>query len=153
MAVEIHEDQPMVESSIAWPRQLWIPAIAHGHVGAQYQNPAQIQFGQIASGTVQIPTDFTALSRLDLVMYPSANANYTMSTTLYFGSVGEAYNIHTQNQAPVIPMVINVLTHYDLLTLFAALLALLVPGDDFQVRTNNQTGNNVYVYGLDMRYT
>ncbi|GAH35742.1 unnamed protein product [marine sediment metagenome] len=153
MAVELHEDQPLVEPTAAWPRQLWIPMISQPYAVGQSINPAELQLGERAWGTRQIPTDFTALSRLDMVMYPSFTQNYTMSTRISFGQCGELLNAHTAVFAPAIPMVLNTFLCYDLLALFAVLLANLVPGDNVRVHTTNGTGAVVFVYGLDMRYT
>jgi len=149
----IPEDMPLVEPGVAWPRFFWAPMIALNFWAGKNLHPAEINFGMQARGTYKMPPDFTTLDELYLVMRPEWTGNYNLSITISFGKVGELYNVHTQNVAGLVALVLDTIRCYDLVPVFPALLALLETGDHLMVNVNNQTAQDLHVYGLDGRYS
>ena len=149
---EIAEDQPLIEPRAAWPKQFWAYMLRVYPVAGTPTHPAYLGNLDFASATYQMPTDFTALGNLFLIIRPTATANRTLSITIRFAQTGEAYNTHTQTQAVVVPLVNLVLYGLDLVPLFGALLANLTPGDHMEVLVQLTIGFDVYICGLDGRY-
>jgi len=137
----------------AWIRQLWAPMILWGHYVVNEHHPARLANGYACNATLTMPTDFSTLNNLNLILYPAANANITIRVTISFGQDGEAFNTHTQWQNVVVAMVANVFTSIDLVATFGALLANLAAGDHLLVRVDHLVATLIYVYGVDARYS
>jgi len=150
---EIAEDQPLIEPGTAWIRQLWAPMIERQDYGLQGLHPALLDNVMRAHATLNIPTDFTTLNNLYLVVYPAANAAVTITVDISFGQNGEAWNTHTQQLPVVAAMLANRFTSIDLVPTFGALLANLAAGDHVFVVARNQVVTQICVYGLDARYS
>ena len=154
MAVEIHEDQPLVEPGVAWIRQVHIPMITQFDYGGTHQYPPQLAFGQVANGVRILPLDLTSVDQCILAFYPQDTGNYTLNYILYAGSCGELWNVHTDNANVGYPVVDDVIECVDLVAQFPAFFAALVAGDYLRVRVNNQTAARwIVVYGLVLRYS
>lgn len=150
---EIAEDQPLIEPGTAWNRQLWAIMIPHQEYIGLRIYPAELQNNYYCWGTLNMPTDFTTLNRLNLVLYRTATANNTVRVDLFFGRDGELYNTHTGWLNIIVAMVANRFISIDLVTYFPALLALLTAGDHLLVRAQNLTAGTIHIYGLDARYS
>ena len=150
---EIAEDQPLIEPGTAWIRQLWAPMIERQDYGLQGLHPALLDNVMRAHATLNIPTDFTSLNNLYLIVYPAATVPVTINVTISFGQNGQAWNTRTQAANVVTAMVAGVFTSIDLVTTFGALLANLAAGDHMFVVARNQVVTQITVYGLDARYS
>ena len=153
MAVEIHEDQPLVEAGAPWIKRFWAPAIAEQSYPAPEIHPALELFGYVAWASYKIPPDFTTLDNLYVVMWPEWTGAYNISFWPHFGQCGELWNVHNQWQILPVAMTLNKFTCYDLVPQFPVLLANLAAGDHLLLRVLNQTAQRLHVYGMDGRYS
>jgi len=152
MAVEIHEDQPLVEPSTAWPRELWVPAthLSNAYGGNQY--PANILSGQSASMIVKLPTDFTSIVSAAISLYGGATMNFNLTVRGWAGACTEAPATHNQTDTRNHALTLNVFSCTDIVTLIPVFFAALTAGDHVYILVTNNTVGNVTVYGLDLRY-
>ncbi|GAJ15079.1 unnamed protein product, partial [marine sediment metagenome] len=88
MAVEIHEDQPLVEPAAAGLRRAWIPIVLYDYGNMVPSNPARVFRGEAASASYRIPTDFTSIDSLEFIGYGHTTRDYTITTRMYFGQCG-----------------------------------------------------------------
>jgi len=153
MAVEIHEDQPLVEPSVAWIRQFWAPMITQKTYTNSSFHPAIILNTENANATYLMPTDFTALVSLTIMFFCGNTGNKNIQVSIWFAGCGEAWNTHLGVQAFAVPLVNGIFYCLDLVPIFGALLANLVAGDLLWVELRNQSANAFQVYGVDGRYT
>jgi len=152
--MEIHEDQPLVEPSAAWIRQIYVPVIAQADLGGSNNYPPYLGVGNVGCGIRRLPTDYTAMSQCNTALIPGVNGNVTMGFTLNAGGCDELWTVHTANGNFAYALVANTLTCVDLVALFPAFFAALVAGDWVRIDITKVVGAPaVRVYGLDMRYT
>ncbi len=137
-------------------KEIWFPLVSNW-IGANADiHPSRMTINDIATTARAIPSDFTAITSLLLVMrhgsVPSPE-NVPLTITISFGSAGEAYNVHTQTTG-ISPSLLNgVLAEPDIEPNFTALLANLVPADRVYIRIEKTGFRTTDLYGLLMKYT
>jgi len=152
MVMEIHEDQPLVEAGAPPTRQIWVPVVHRSNAYATTQMPPQIANTQAAAGTFQVPHDFTAWTRIRLVVYGFGTAIYNLTVRGDGGTCAEGFTTHTQALAANYGLVAGTFTCIDLSATMAAFFGALSPGDYVALTVTNNTVGTVVVYGFDLRY-
>lgn len=152
MARPIIEDQPLIEPSAPPTRQIWVQMVHRSNAYATTQMPPQISNTQAAAGTFQVPHDFTAWTRVRLVVYGFGTANYNLTVNGDAGTCGEGFTTHTQALAANYGLVAGTFTCIDLSATMAAFFGALSPGDYVAMTVKNNTVGTVVVYGFDLRY-
>ena len=149
MAVEIHEDQPLVEPGAAPTRQFWVTAHERTGVGGY---PPMLGLGQQAYLVFKVPHDYTAMTSMILDLMPAANHVCNLTLQGRAGACGEGINTHWENAAINQAIVANTHNCFDLVPLFAALIPLLNPGDHLLIRVINNIATGSEVWGMAVRY-
>jgi len=150
--MEIHEDQPLVEPAAGPTRKIWVPLIHRFNTYPGVQAPSDTQNTFIASGTFEVPHDFTAWTRIRLVVFGNITQPYNITIRGDAGTCGELYTTHNQTIVQVVNLVLNRFTCIDLSALMAAFFGALSPGDYVQMQVTNNTVGIVTTYGFDLRY-
>ena len=153
MAVEIHEDLPLVELAAAWPRQIWATAQPEADAYSATRIPCNLGLNHTGAMIFKLLNDFTSFTSATLVLYGGATQNFNIRIRVRGGACNEAHNTHIQTDTRNHALTLAVFSCIDLIPILPAVFGALAAGDHILVEVRNQTAPDITVYGIDVRYT
>jgi len=121
----------------------------HAHKDGSNEFPPDIGMTGVGEIFAHLPDNWSGFSAFYLKILGTATEATTIDITIHAGSCDELFNVHTQTvNGTAINTVVNEYECFDLMTIFATIIALMDNDDDIWIIATSPTENSQFLIGV-----